>query len=265
MRSKKPLSYNQRMKLALGILTLTFCCVSSWSQDLDIDLADALKIEANHNSQRIKSFKVEATNNKVFDEEREKGFAEFLEEQEKWDLLRDRGLQEQRRLKRANISPVEGSPEHLEYLEEKESQEARYERSRKLHVTTREKVLSQFNDNVAHLETEELGLLNTRPRYELRKRGENKWAKSGPGGRGSSSSGGFGNTGGGSSGGFEPAPISDFVPSPEFPPAPPPFEVTDESQFTPPPAFDPSTGMPLDGMGEELNIPPPPPPPEFDF
>lgn len=253
------------MKSYLFLLPFLLSAVAGHAEELDQDLADSLKIEANHNSLRLRSFRTEVTNNKVFDEEREKGLAEFLEDQEKWDLLRDRGLQEFRKQKRANSSPEEGGTEYLEYLEEKESQEARYERSRQIHVRTREKVKSNLDSSLVTLESEELGLYSERPRYDLRRRSRNKWANAGTG-----KSGGYG---GGSTGSpsFDSQPnippANDFVPAPEFPPAPPAFDAGDGMDFTPAPTFDPNTGMPLDGgVQPEINIPPPPPAPtEFDF
>lgn len=230
------------------------------AQELDQDLANSLKIEANHNLQRLKSFRTETKNNEIFDEEREKGLAEFLEDQEKWDLLRDRGLQEYRKQKRADGSPREGGTEYLEYLEEKESQEARYERSRQIHVLTRKRVEGTIDATVPLLEAEELGVLSARPRYDLRKRSRNKWANS----SGKSSGGYIGGSSPAPS--FDPPPANDFVPAPEFPPAPPPFEAGDGVDFNPAPTFDPNTGMPLDqGQQPEISIPPPPPPTEFDF
>lgn len=233
--------------------------------EYDEDLANSLKIEANHNLRRLKSFRTEKKNNEIFDEEREKGLAEFLEDQEKWDLLRDRGLQDYRRQKRSMSSPAEGGQEYLEYLEEKESQEARYERSREIHVRTREKVEETIDSTIPLLEAEELGVFSSRPRYDLRKRSRNKWANSS-----GKSSGGF-SGGNAVAPSFNqpdiPPPANDFVPAPEFPPAPPPFEAGDGMDYTPAPTFDPNTGMPLDGSNpqQEISIPPPPPPTEFDF
>ncbi|MCC2677699.1 MAG: hypothetical protein K0R29_275 [Pseudobdellovibrio sp.] len=252
------------MKRSLLLLSFLLTAGVVQAQEYDQDLADSLKIEANHNVQRLKSFRTEITNNKVFDEEREKGLAEFLEDQEKWDLLRDRGLQEYRRQKRSVGSPQEGGPEYLEYLEEKESQEARYERSRQIHVRTREKVLSSQDSTVSLLEAEELGLYTARPRYDLRKRSRNKWANASGSGR----SGGYSGGSSGSSS-FDQSnipPANDFVPAPEFPPAPPAFDAGDGMDFAPAPTFDPNTGMPVDATPQpEINIPPPPPPTEFDF
>jgi hypothetical protein len=126
-------------------------------------------------------------------------------------------------------------------------------------------MVSRKNDDpsLAKIESEELGLTHERPRYDIRKRSRNKWAIGGSGNR----STGF--NGGGNSPVYDNQPSippsTEFVPAPEFPPAPPAFDAGEE--FTPAPAFDPGTGMPLDGSvpPPEINIPPPPPPTEFDF
>lgn len=236
------------------------------AQELDENLDRPLKIEANYNVQRLKSYSIEVNNNKVYDDERERGLAEFLEDQEKWDLVRERGLQEYRKQKKVG-SPTESGPEYLEFLEEKESQEARYERSRKIQVQTRVEVSSEnSSQEIANLESDALGLLVKRPRYDVRKRSFNRWAKKN-GTVGSSGSGYNGGGFGGSGQTFDnqpSIPTNEFIPTPEFPPAPAPFEVPDENQYVPPPSFDPSTGMPYDGG--DVSIPPPPPPPtDFDF
>jgi hypothetical protein len=244
-------------------LPILLVSIALHAEEYDEDLAESLKIEANHNNERLRSFKAEELNNKIFDEEREKGLAEFLEDQEKWDLIRERGLQEYRQQKNNNSTPKEGGPEYQEYLEEKESQDARYERSRQIHVRTREMVKRNVDPNLAKIENEELGLNNERPRYDLRKRSRNKWVNGG-----SRGSGGFSGSGSSGSSAYDNniPPSNEFVPAPEFPPAPPAFDAGDD--FTPAPAFDPTTGMPLDGGAvppPEINIPPPPPPTDFDF
>lgn len=249
-------------------LILSISLSSFASGGVDDDLVESLKIEATHNMVRLKSFRDEINGNRVFDEEREKALSEFLEEQEKWDLYRDRGLREYRAEKRKDSSPREGSTEYNAYLEEKESEEARYERSRRMHVDTKK----QFNsknaaETISRLESEELGLNSERPRYDLRRRALNKWVNSG------SKTGGSGGFSGGGSATFQPPlpPPADFVPAPEFPAAPAPYEGFDESAQAPlpPPVFDSNNGGMTDGFmnpGGELNIPPPPPPPpDFDF
>jgi hypothetical protein len=249
-------------------LIVSISVASFASGGVDEDLVESLKIEATHNMVRLKSFRTEINNNRIFDEEREKALSEFLEEQEKWDLYRDRGLREYRSEKRKDASPREGSPEHNAYLAEKESEEAIYERSRRMHVDTKKQFISKSaGDAVSRLESEELGLYNERPRYDLRRRALNKWVNSGL-----KTGGGSGGFSGGSSTTFQPPqPPPDFAPAPEFPAAPAPYEGFDESAQAPlpPPVFDSNSGGMTDGFmnpGGELNIPPPPPPPpDFDF
>jgi hypothetical protein len=250
------------VRRTLLIFAILFLSYTLRAEEYDVDLAESLKIEANHNNERLRSFKTEVNNNKVFDEEREKGLAEFLEDQEKWDLVRERGLQEYRKLKNNNSTSKESGPDYIEYLEEKESQDARYEHSRQIHVRTRELVKKNVDPDLAQIESDELGLNVERPRYDLRKRSRNKWAIGGKSGTGFSS-------GGTGSPSFDSQPSNpgnnEFVPAPEFPPAPPAFDAGDD--FTPTPAFDPNTGMPMDSATPppEINIPPPPPPTDFDF
>ena len=226
---------------------------------LDQQLADTLKIEANHNINRIKSLKSEIQNNKVFENEREKGLGEFLEDQEKWDLVRDRGLAEFRRERRAYATPVDGGPEDREDRAKKRRLEEAFERSRETHARTRQKIESQTRYDITSLESQELGLDVKLPRYELRRRGHNKWVNSV-----SKSSGGSGFTPG-----FQSPQPTEFPPAPDFPAAPAPYEGYDESQLPPPPpVYDGSSGgVPYDpSFGGEMNIPPPPPPPpDYDF
>lgn len=221
--------------------------------DLDEDLAESLKIEANHNRTRVQSFANEVKENRIFDQERERGLGEYLEDQERWDLLRERGLQEYRATKR-DSSPREGSPEYQQYLEERESQDARYERSRRIHIQTREKINTEFKADIAGIESEELGLHNDRPRYQLRKRSANKWVNA---------SAAKGRIGGSPT--FTPGQF-DYQPPPEFPAAPAPYEPPPEEQM-PPTVYDQNgVAMPVNPENPEINIPPPPPPPpDFDF
>ena len=236
--------------------------VQVYANELDLELAESLKIEANHNLQRLRSFKEEIDNNKIFDEEREKGLSEYLEEQERWDLIRERGLREYRAQKRQE-TPQEGSFEHNQYLEELESQLARYEKSRMTHVATKMKFMNPSMQNTYDLmEAEELGLKSQRPRYNISLRSKNKWINAGKT---------TGISTGGSSSGFQPTtpPPVDFSPTPEFPPAPAPYEGSEEAQAPlPPPIFDSNNGGMTDfgSPSPDMTIPPPPPPPpDFDF
>ncbi|MGZ3726634.1 MAG: hypothetical protein ACXWQQ_12575, partial [Pseudobdellovibrio sp.] len=200
----------------------------------------------------------EEQNNKLFDAEREKGLSEYLEEQDRWEQLRDRGVQEYKKQQKME-SPREGSPEYQQYVDKKEYDDAIYERSRRIHVKVRNQVVGNTSQNISKLESEELGLYSDRPRYDLRKRSTNKWVAGNGAFKGSSSS----------SGNNIIPPAQDFPVNNDFPPAPPPFEPADESQFTPAPTYDSNNGgVPYDPSqaAPEVNIPPPPPPPpDFDF
>lgn len=234
-----------------------FSANSVYASDYDEELVDTLKIEANHNVERLKSYKSEVSNNKIYENEREKGLGEFLEEQEKWDLIRERGLREYRKQKRSE-SLDESSDEYKQDLKEKEKVQSLYEKSRRTHVKTRNKIRVQQPKNISQLETEELQLSVDRPRYEIRKRRENKWIAIDKSVQRPSSPG------------FQtsmPAPTNDFPPAPEFPTAPVPYEGFED--LPPPAVYDSNmnSGVPYDPtFGGEMSIPPPPPPPpDYDF
>ena len=228
-----------------------------YATDFDASLASSLKIEANHNINRLKSYRSESVNNKIFDKEREKGLGEFLEEQEKWDLIRERGLFNFLNTKK-KPTPVEGSAEHKLYLKDKNLSTFNYELNRKVHVKTRDKIRTELPKALNRLENEELQLNNLRPRYEFDKRSKNKWVgiSSKLGKNPSTSGANFQNN--------SPAPI-DYPPQSEFPPAPAPYDGFDEVP-PPPPMYDGNSGVPYDpAFGGEMSIPPPPPPPDYDF
>lgn len=248
------------------ITAVFFCALLSarvvMAQITDEELLKSLKIDASQNLNRLKAFKDEGQINKVFDEEREKALGEFLEDQEKWDLQREQGLREYQKEKKLRTAGVK-SAEYLQYLDDKESDAAIYERNRKIQVNVRNEVQKQIKDDkIGNLELQELGLANARPRYSLRNRDNNKWVNAG-------ARPGLGGSTPGAVGGYTPPtppPASDFAPAVDFPAPPPAFESFDEvNPATPPPVFDSSQGItPFDGS-QDMNIPPPPPPPDFDF
>lgn len=229
-----------------------------FAEELDSDLLNSLKIEANHNINRLKSLKEEKKNNKVYEEQREKSLGQYLEEQENWEQLREKGLSEYRKQKKG-LSPAEDGPEYRKYTQERAEMREKAEKTRQVQVRTRNQVLNQNSSSISKLEEEELGLIESRPRYELRFRGKNKWVKGGsPGGGRASSPGSF------SSG------DSDFPPAPppiDYTAAPPPAEsYEDIPPPPPPPGYDYGAAVPYDaGFGD---VPPPPPPPpavDYDF
>lgn len=233
---------------------------------VDEEVVDKLKIEANHDVERLKSFRREVENNRIFGNEREKGLGEYLEDQEKWDLIRERGLREYLKFKAPAADMDENSDEYKKDQKEKQIAENRYEKSREIHVRTRNKIHSQIPKNLTALETEELQIFVDRPRFDVRNKRKNKWAtgtgKSGSGGS-TAAAPGFQNT-------APPPAINDFVPPPpppDFPAAPAPYEGFEE--LPPPPMYDSNmnTSVPYDpSFGGEMAIPPPPPPPpDYNF
>lgn len=233
-----------------------------YASDYDKALVDTLKIEANHNIERLKSYKKEKLNNRIFENEREKGLGEFLEEQEKWDLIRERGRQEYRKQKLSETQEI-NRKEYERDLKEKLEERQQYEYSRRVYVKTRDKVRSQQNQTVSQLESEELEFYMNRPRYEFNKRHKNKWIAAG----GSKPSTGSGSSG--YQGGITSPAVSDYPQNQtEFPPAPAPaYEGFEE--VPPPPLYDSNmnSNIPYDpSFGGDVSIPPPPPPPlDYDF
>lgn len=244
----------------------------SYNSDVDEQSLEALKIDAEHNLNRLQNYSTEVRNNRIYDEQREKALGEFLEDQEKWEVIRERGLAEYRKEKREDAAPSENSEAYREDQQEKKAEAIEYEHSRELEVRAKQKVKAIINrEELGRLEDQELGLKGDRPRYSLEKRAHNKWVAKGSG-RGNS----YG-------GGMAPQPadsipdysnISPAAPAPEFPPVsdfqqpPAPYEGYDDSgqQLPPaydgmPPAYDPSYG----GDNPVAVPPPPPPPPDFDF
>ncbi|MBC7419353.1 MAG: hypothetical protein H7328_01375 [Bdellovibrio sp.] len=229
------------------------------SERVDTELEQSLKIEANHNLNRLKSLKSEKSNQKVFDNEREKGLSSFLEDQEKWDLSRERGLAEYRKQKKTT-SPQEGGPEYLADQKEKQKTIVAMEKNRQIQVRTRNQVFNKNEALINELEIEELGLNQNRPRYSLRKRGQNRWVKN-------SSQSGSSKTSSGPAPYSPPPVFDDFPPPPvtDYQPIPVPMENFEEIPPPPPPIYEGygNSGTPFDsGFGE---VPPPPPPPPIDF
>ncbi len=257
------LEYNLNVQPSSLFFILFLVAIAASAME-DDDAIDTLKIEANHNVERLKSYKKETTYNKIFENEREKGLGEYFEEQEKWDLIRERGLSEYKKSKGPS-TPDETSIEYKRDQKEKAEADKRYELSREALVRTRDKIRRQQPSSLSLLEEEELQLLVDRPRYDVRKKRQNKWTSSGGSKFGGST---------GSAPSFQnnasPPVANDFVPPPpppDFPAAPAPYEGFEE--LPPPPMYDNSmnTGVPYDpSFGGEMAIPPPPPPPpDYNF
>lgn len=255
----KATSTGHLLFLTLSFLFFLKPCVSN-AEELDKDLLNSLKIEANHNLNRLKSLKDEKKNNRVYEEEREKGLGRYLEEQENWEQLREKGLFEYRKQKK-NLSPSDEGPEYREFVQNRTKLRERAEKNRETQVRTRNQILNQNSDLISRLEDQELGLTELRPRYELRYRGKNKWVKGGGIGGGRPSGGSFPSSGGGD---------SEFPPPPppiDYAPAPPPMDSYEDIPPPPPPAYDyGGAAAPYDaGYGDIPPPPPPPPPVDYDF
>ncbi|OFZ29662.1 MAG: hypothetical protein A2622_10580 [Bdellovibrionales bacterium RIFCSPHIGHO2_01_FULL_40_29] len=233
------------------------------AESVDEQLLQSLNSEAKHDLNRRQSFKKDKSSKKIFEDEREKDLSLFLEDQEKWELIRERGLIEHRRQKKVQ-SPSDDGPEFKADLKAKLDIEKKRESARIQVVRTRERIAQKFDPNRDANEMEELDLVQKRPRFETRKRGQSKWAK------GATSTGSQSSSGSSSSGsGFSPPPpaaFDEFPPQPDFqPPATDGFE---EIPPPPPPInYDSSPGYSSPGYGIDSgfgDIPPPPPPPSLD-
>ena len=223
----------------------------------DQALAEKLKQELNFNLERRKGFKKQVGDQKIYDREREKGLALFLEEQEKFDVSREKGLSAHRNTKTKSLD--ESSPEYFIDLKDKENRKRWSDEARLRHVQTRDQVVSGYNTNLQNQsEMDELDLYNSRPRYDLRKRYNNKWVKNSTKTPSTGGSSPFGGAPAPESPTDFPAPI-DYSPQPidnfeEIPPPPPPIP------------YDLNQGYDS-GFGDAPNQPgaPMPPPEGWDF
>lgn len=225
---------------------------------IEEETAEQLRGELRYDVTRRKAYKNQDQGDKAFDREREKGLALFLEEQEKWDLARERGIREYKKNKVLNRELDENSPEYKEDMKLKMEAVKELETARKKHVTTKKQILAEFDGQVQTTEEQELAIFESRPRYDLRKRARNKWVKSGD--RKTISSGS-------SAGGAPPPPVYDDFPPPTDYAPPQPMDSFEEIP-PPPPAmpYDGSSGGYDTGFGDTPMPPPPPPPPEgWDF
>jgi hypothetical protein len=243
-------------------------------QELVLKLKDELEFE----TKRRNDFKVNRAGQKTYEQEREKGLSLFLEEQEKWDITREKGLKEQRVQRLKSVEMDENSPEYRQDQKEKKKYEADLELSRQKQVATKQQVIELFKNKVNVTEEVELGVYNDRPRYAQRARGSNKWSaksKLGGGGSGASSSassnsGGGAWDGGGNSGttapfDYPPIPNQDYMPTDNFDDLPPPPPMMPYEGYGAPNGGD----MPFNGGSSEFapptGYPPPPPDGGWDF
>lgn len=241
----------------------------------DQELASKLKDELEYDTQRRNDFKNQRQAKKIYEQEREKGLSLFLEEQEKWDITREKGQKEQRtsRLKMREMD--ETSPEYIQDEKEKKRYEAELETARRKHIQTKKEVIEIFKNKINVTEEEELGVYNERPRYALDQRGRNKWTGAGRG----KSSGGFSGSSGGSSGwsgggaesgagasapfDYPPVPNQEYVPSDNFDDLPPPPPMMPYEGYGNPnaPYYEGGEFPP----GGVQGYPPPPPDGGWDF
>lgn len=219
---------------------------------VDEQLLKSLNSDAGHDQFRSSQFRKDRDAKKIYDNEREKELALFLEQQEKWELVRERGLTEYRNRKQ-DKSPTDDGPEYKEDLKLKLADEKKKEAARITVVQTRNRVNAKNSSGSSQQELEELNLEQNRPRFDRRKRGKNKWVKGTP----------AANSSAGSGGGFAPPPAAfdDFPSQPDFMPMP---AVDGFEEIPPPPPppvnFDGSLGY---GSGFDPgfgDLPPPPPP-----
>lgn len=246
---------------------------------VDHELAVKLKSDLEFDVQRRNAFIKHSQNKNIYESEREKGLSLYLEEQEKWDVNREKGMKQQRSDRLRNHEVDEQSPEYARDQKEKQKYELDQENARKKHVETKKEVTQYFDNKVTVSESEELDIYNDRPRFELRSRGQNKWAKKGSGsGSGSPAWGGGSgsSSGGGESSGTAPFdyPVSgggDYVPTDNYddlPPPPPlvPYDSYGNGQNggVPPPYYgegNPDFAAPVPGQ----SYPPAPPDGGWDF
>lgn len=200
--------------------------------------------------ERLDGFKSFKKENSIYDREREKGYAAYLEALEKQAFENKKSLEDYRKNKKLE-KPLEETKYYSEYKKDQLEDQKEYEEAQKNYLAEKKK-WSSAKFKRPFTEEFELDILSDRPRYEYKKRamyGAKPKYKPAPGT-------------GSSAGGYVPPPPDfggdgGFIPPP---PPPPAFEPMDE--IPPPPP------MPMDGMGDFNNDgfipPPPPPPPMFD-
>lgn len=218
------------------------------SEEIDSVTARKLKDELEFNRNRRSAFKSHDLINKSRDREREKGLAEFLENEEKFTIEREKGLYEYKKSKPKQMD--DDSVEARKDLMVKQEENALKEKNRRIHIQTRDKLISQYTHGNSILsEEEELGLIMQRPRYDLRRRKNNKWLNSSTKNQGASSSSNFSNNS-----------ASNQLPPPDY--SAPPVD-NFEDLPPPPPAvpFEEGGYSPFDSGFGEAPVPPPPPPP----
>ena len=202
-----------------------------------IALAPSLLLAQSREEVRLDGFAQHQKNNKQFENARSQGEKAYLEEQEQWELSRQRSLEDYKKKKAAQVMTDEGPEYQADQLTKKAWDKNREIEREKYAAKRHEEVLNRKAKGLPS-EEEELGIAEERPRYDYRKRasfGASKTSKSSAASSPSMPSGGAPWTGGGGS---------------SFPP-PPPFDDFGNEGFTPA----------HNGPDDFGDIPPPPPPP----
>lgn len=196
-----------------------------------------------------------------FDTARSKGERAHLEEEEQWEYQKNRNLEAYKKTKKQVLMKEDG-PEAKEDMAMKKKYADQYEKEKQIYLKDKSKQEKVVRENLnLPSEAQELGLQETRPRFDYRKRSlygaRQKYGKM-PGSSGSSS--GSSSSYSGSSGpSFPPPPTFDdfgdggYVPAPNMP-----DDFGDVPPPPPPPSFRNDFG------GSDSFPPPPPPPPPFD-
>ncbi len=240
------------------LILLHFLHFTGHAAEVDTQLLQTLNSEAGHDLARKKEFKADRSAKKIYDSEREKELALFLEQQEKWEMNRERGLTEYRSRKK-DKSPADDGPEFKEDQKIKHVEDLKKEQVRLSVVQTRQRISAKLSPQELLQELEELNIDQKRPRFDLRKRGKNKWVKGDATAKSNSPSG---------NGGFAPPPAAfdDFPTQPDYMPAPGVDSFEDIPPPPPPPInFDGNMGFGGVDSGFGDTPPPPPPPMDSDF
>lgn len=209
--------------------------------------------------ERLSGFAQHHKNLDRFEEARVKGERAYLEEEEQWENLKNRSLEEYKKNKKQIVMDEDGPEAKADALAKKGYDENR-EKERRAYEQEKAKQQLIVRENLQlPSEAQELGLDELRPRYEYRKRAlygaSPKYGKMPSSSGGRSSFGGGAISPGGSS--FPPPPTFDdfggdggYVPAPNMP-----DDYGDVAPPPPPPPFGDDFG------GGDFPPPPPPPPP----
>lgn len=219
-------------------------------------MAPSLVLAQSREEVRLDGFAQHQRNNKQYGKARSEGEKAYLEEQEQWELSRQRTLEEYKKKKAAQIMTDEG-PEYIADQVVKKDWEKDREIEREKYAAKRHTEVLDRKAKGLPSEEEELDIAQERPRYDYRKRasfGASKTSKSSSASSPTSRGGAPWTGGGGSS--FPPPPAFDdfggegYVPAQnapddfgDIPPPPPPPPVFDDGGFDgpspiPPPVFD---------------------------